>query len=564
MIFLLFDGLCEFFFFRNEIIFRLFAVREVRWLPIEKKRFSPRDPFPSSAMRPKFQHENSYACLLAEVLEEEKAEEEKKSPASVRGELASIRAAAAKQSSVDFASTSVRRSSRPRRQIGAATSTPTPTPTPTPTSPPLPLLVECDDPTLPECLKFNRFIQTGYRRAPLSRKECLCSLGYAHNETFNVLSHLVPLAAICVALATGALSATWPSSTGVGNGGGNGGGGGGGGDRVDRSLLLHALPVLLCHAGSVCYHLLMADSKIYAADLSVDVCGILALTVDGTRAMASRPAGCVAAAAVGGGSRWFSPLALLREALVSPWAAAGPPPPSPPPPSLSAAPPLSPSSSPWLFLVSSPPAAAVLARDAALTSYAALVVFAATKALRGRTAAERGFPLLALLLARFAVLAARAAEVRSLTAAAAADALAAASPPSSSSSSSSSSLPPGVASLRSALRWYAGAEAASFVGGLVNVLRIPERWVKPLPPLPLPPLTKTTTTTTKTTTAETTETATMAPPPPPRFRLVDFAFNSHNLMHVFSLVALGCYHAAAAEDRRHWLEHGCGTGAGAR
>lgn len=264
----------------------------------------------------------------------------------------------------------------------------------------------------------------------------------------------------------------------------------------------------------------MADSRNYSRYLSVDVCGVLALTVDGTRAMASRPAGCVAAAASG---NWlFSPLALLREALVAPWAAAAGSPPS--------------LSSLW--------SSSLLARDAALVSYAALVVLAATQALRGRTAAERGLPLLALLVARFAVLAARAAEVRSLVTSAAA------------ASSSSSSLPAGVASLRSALRWYAGAEAASFVGGLVNILRVPERWAKPLPPRTFPAPTKTTTAAT----AETeTETATTKLPPP-RFRLVDFALNSHSLMHVFSLVALGCYHAAAAEDRKHWLEHGCGTG----
>lgn len=74
---------------------------------------------------------------------------------------------------------------------------------------------------------------------------------------------------------------------------------------------------------------------------------------------------------------------------------------------------------------------------------------------------------------------------------------------------------------------------------------MPERWVEPLPPPPKK--------------EKSCDDGKLL-----RFRLIDFAFNSHNLMHLFSLVALGCYHAAAAEDRRHWLEHGCGNGAAAR
>ena len=437
----------------------------------------------------KFQHENSYACLLAEVLEEEAGEAEKSPQQPKRaGEPA-------RQSIVELASASVRRP----RKIGAAAAAAsaaaasTSTPSPAPALPPL--LVERDDASLPDVLRFNRFIQTGYRRAPLSKRQCLCSLGYCHNETFNVLSHLVPLALLLLSLATGTLSATWPRN---------------GGTIEDWSLVLHALPVVLCLSGSVAYHLMMADFSNYSKYLSVDVCGILLMVVDGTRAMASRPAGCVA---VSGSGAQFSPLALLREALVSLSAAR-------PPPSL---PSLSRSS------VSSALSSAALARDAALASYAALVVLAASKALRGRTAAERGVPLLALLVARFAVLAARFTEVKNM--------------PVSSASSSSS--------LRAALGWYACAEAASFVGGLFNVLRVPERWVKPLPP----PKRAEADGDGNSGGSEKPETHEV-----PRFRLVDFAFNSHNLMHLFSLVALGCYHAAAAEDRKHWLEHGCGTG----
>jgi len=466
-------------------------------------------------MRPTFHHENSYACLLAEVLEEE---QEKSSSSSSSG------------SGSDYTN---RRGIKKKRRASRISSTfssssvpsvPSSAPTPPSSSSSSSRLVELDDPSLPEVLKFNRFVQTGYRRAPLTKTQCLCSLRYAHNETFNVLSHLIPLVAIAVALATGTLSsvASWPASRG-----------GGGGEGKDLSLPLHALPVVLCLAGSVAYHLLMADSPHYASYLRVDVCGILLLTVDGTRAMASRPSGCVAVGNDGGGEGvFFSLLALLREVLVSPWAS------SSSPSSLSLS-----SSLSSLSSLSS----AALARDAALASYAALVVLAATKVLKGRTAAERGFPLLALLLARFAVLAARAAEVKSLTFAS-----------SSSSLSLSSPLFSSVCSLRASLRWYACAEAASFVGGLVNVLRVPERWVRPLPALRRMKEGDGDGGDGKEEKDEKEKTE----PEPPRFRLVDFALNSHNLMHLFSLVALACYHAAAAEDRRHWLEHGCGGGDG--
>ena len=360
-------------------------------------------------MRPKFQHENSYACLLAEVLEEG----EEKTPAAIKTELASIKAA--KQSVVDIASSSVER--RRRRRLGAAAAAAATTPSTISTStsaassssaapapaaaaaapappppPPPPLLVEVDDASLPEVLKFNRFIQTGYRRAPLSGRECWCSVAYAHNESFNVLSHLVPLVLVAVSLATGAPSSSWPSGGSSGSSSSSSGGETG---AEGLSLLLHALPVLLCLAGSVCYHLFMADSKNYSRYLSVDVCGILMLTVAGTRAMASRPARCAVRpeGSPPAPAPLLSLLLLLRRALVSPWAG---PPSSPPPP--------------WSSI-----SRAAVARDGALASYAALVVFAANRALRGRSAAERGLPLLALLLARAAALAARAAEFGSLS-----------------------------------------------------------------------------------------------------------------------------------------------------
>ena len=41
---------------------------------------------------------------------------------------------------------------------------------------------------LPDHLKFNPFVYKGYRPL-MSAKECIKSLSYLHNETFNTYSH---------------------------------------------------------------------------------------------------------------------------------------------------------------------------------------------------------------------------------------------------------------------------------------------------------------------------------------------------------------------------------------
>lgn len=41
---------------------------------------------------------------------------------------------------------------------------------------------------LPRHLQFNRYIANGYRR-PLSMLQCLNSVLYLHNESFNIYSH---------------------------------------------------------------------------------------------------------------------------------------------------------------------------------------------------------------------------------------------------------------------------------------------------------------------------------------------------------------------------------------
>ncbi|CAG0890484.1 unnamed protein product [Darwinula stevensoni] len=44
---------------------------------------------------------------------------------------------------------------------------------------------------VPPYLRFNRYIHTGYRPSDLTWRECLVSLTYFHNETVNILTHLV-------------------------------------------------------------------------------------------------------------------------------------------------------------------------------------------------------------------------------------------------------------------------------------------------------------------------------------------------------------------------------------
>lgn len=51
---------------------------------------------------------------------------------------------------------------------------------------------------MPEHLKYNLFVLSGYRPFPLSAQCCLKSTLFVHNETGNILTHVVPLPAIIV------------------------------------------------------------------------------------------------------------------------------------------------------------------------------------------------------------------------------------------------------------------------------------------------------------------------------------------------------------------------------
>lgn len=55
------------------------------------------------------------------------------------------------------------------------------------------LLLLWDD--LPAWRRDNAYILTGYRRSTASFADCLSSLGYLHNETVNIYSHLLGAAA---------------------------------------------------------------------------------------------------------------------------------------------------------------------------------------------------------------------------------------------------------------------------------------------------------------------------------------------------------------------------------
>lgn len=50
----------------------------------------------------------------------------------------------------------------------------------------------CNHNELPDWMKGDPYITQGYRRPTNSFRDCCRSLGYMHNESFNVWSHLLP------------------------------------------------------------------------------------------------------------------------------------------------------------------------------------------------------------------------------------------------------------------------------------------------------------------------------------------------------------------------------------
>ncbi|KAK3903968.1 HlyIII-domain-containing protein [Staphylotrichum tortipilum] len=93
------------------------------------------------------------------------------------------------------------------------------------------------------------FILTGYRPVTPSVKSCFGSLGYLHNETANIYSHLIP-ALCCIVLAalvSGYFRATFPRAT-----------------RTDRLVFeIYLATSVLCFTVSSFYHTLLCHSRHY-------------------------------------------------------------------------------------------------------------------------------------------------------------------------------------------------------------------------------------------------------------------------------------------------------------
>ncbi|DBA84039.1 hypothetical protein WJX77_000100 [Trebouxia sp. C0004] len=112
---------------------------------------------------------------------------------------------------------------------------------------------------VPAVLQFNPYIKSGYR-AGLTPQECVGSLFHCHNETGNIWVHLALLLGCMSTVAVGMI-APWP--------------------LAGTALLSLLLPVMLCLAGSVIYHTLMANHWNYKTYISIDVCGVFALFLSG-------------------------------------------------------------------------------------------------------------------------------------------------------------------------------------------------------------------------------------------------------------------------------------------
>ncbi|KAK9821303.1 hypothetical protein WJX81_005376 [Elliptochloris bilobata] len=115
----------------------------------------------------------------------------------------------------------------------------------------------------PPVLQFNKYVLSGYR-AGYTYRQCLWSILQYHNETGNILVHLMPAVAIALSLATRVLGA-WP--------------------LAPIAFYVNVLPILASLAGSVVYHTLMANHAHYLRWLLIDVCGVFALFLSGAHTL---------------------------------------------------------------------------------------------------------------------------------------------------------------------------------------------------------------------------------------------------------------------------------------
>mmetsp|Transcript_18221 Transcript_18221/g.54829 ORF Transcript_18221/g.54829 Transcript_18221/m.54829 type:complete len:345 (-) Transcript_18221:1785-2819(-) len=254
----------------------------------------------------------------------------------------------------------------------------------------------------PPVLQFNKFVHSGYR-AGMTHCQCLYSILQYHNETGNILSHLLPALLLAGALLTGMLP-SWPG--------------------YPAAFFANTLPILLCLSGSVVYHTFMADHHNYRAWITLDVCGIFVLFLGGVHVV------------LWWGMRCWPTTRALYTGL-----------------------------------------------------YYAVAAGAVVAATQARSVVWRALPMLVLFLVRVGVTVMRAV-------------LGAGSP--------------------LATKYYAAMEVLSFVGAVVNVARVPERWFQPAPGKP---------------------------------GFFDVWFNSHMVMHVVVVVAMGLLHRGCTLDYLEFISN---------
>jgi len=117
---------------------------------------------------------------------------------------------------------------------------------------------------LPEWLRDNPFMRTGYRDATDSSLGCFQSWGFLHNETMNIYTHLVPALTMVFAQAGVQVLITkhFPSAT-----------------LLDRLVFtVNMLAAITCWTLSTLYHTLMNHSvRVSLLWLRIDYVGIITL-----------------------------------------------------------------------------------------------------------------------------------------------------------------------------------------------------------------------------------------------------------------------------------------------
>ena len=119
---------------------------------------------------------------------------------------------------------------------------------------------------IPEWYQDNEHIVHGYRPPSNSTLLCFKSWMYIHNETFNILSHLIPslLAAICGALLHGYFLRNYPAATDS--------------DKIVFAFFL--LTTVACLTMSSVYHTMMNHSaSVSRVWLRLDYVGIVLQTL---------------------------------------------------------------------------------------------------------------------------------------------------------------------------------------------------------------------------------------------------------------------------------------------